>query len=329
MKKFDISHEYDVDLFSGSVYDSKSETLSQICAFLNPLRLKAANKIGVKSEMKLSSYYILYYYLVELSCALMDYCEAEKNEEKALSLVPLFLSKLFTFKDFQKIVSNYGVVPISAMPDAAHHHKNDAVYVLENRLRLGVSQLVSGAATKEEILTDVVGILNDGFGIPPEQFSFAFINVKDELEKLEFLTPTEFFENYCETDLDSYTVCDASKALAAEQIQDGEEVVICADTRHQRSQMLGILDTDFIDDEDMFGTACSLSKEEKLRLKIIKPTAYLALDGVAFDDNGSPVRFKAQDSHGSDTGADGHYTMSAKWFDEYALSMIIGKKYLS
>lgn len=328
MQRFNISHEYDVDLFSGSVYDSKSETLSQICAFLNPLRLKAANNIGVKSEAKLSSYYILYYYYIELSYKLLGLCELEKNEKKSLGLIPLFLDKLFTFEDFKEIASKYGVVPTSAMPDAAHHHKSDAVYVLENRLRLGVSQLVSGKADKNEIIADIVNILNDGFGVPPAEFSFTFINESDELETLEKLNPAKFFD-CCKTNLEDYELADASKELAAMQLKDGEEVVICADTRHQNNQMLGILDTDFIDSEDMFGVPCSLSKEEKQRLGIIKPTAYLALDGVAFDEENNPVRFKAQDAHGSETGADGHYTMSAKWFDEYALSMIINKKYLS
>ena len=331
MKRFNISHQYDIDLFSCSLYDAKNETLAQICSFLNPIRLKAADKIGVKSEMKLSSYYVLYYYYVELSSKLLSLCELEKNEKKLLELLEIYFSRLFTFDDFKEIAEKYGLVPVSAMPDAAHHHKSDAAYVAQNRLRLGIRQLLNGEKTKKEIIAEITGILSDGFGTPPESFNFTFINYCDELETLENLTPKGFFNNFCETKLDDYVLINTSdensKDIVSNQLKGGEEVVVCADTRHQKNQMLGILDTDFIDSSDMFGYDYTLSKAEKLELKIIKPTAYLTLDGVAFE-NGGPVRFKAQDVHASETGADGHYTMSSKWFDEYVLSALINKKYL-
>lgn len=332
MKKFNISSEYDIELFSGTIYDSKNELTAQICAFLNPVRQKLSEKLNVKSETKLSSSYVLYYYYIELSFKILDFTKKTKNEKSAIELIDKYFSKLFTFEDFKEIVSKYGLVPISVMPDAACHHKSDPVYVLENRLRLGVRQITQNTKDVNSVIVDIVNILNDGLGAPKENFSFAFINKEDELETLENLTPVGFFNNYCNTVLEDYILIDASgegaKETVANQIKGGEQVVVCADTRHQQNQMLGILDTDFIEESDLYGGDYSLSKAEKLDLKIIKPTAYLSLDGVAFDENKKPLRFKAQDAHGSETGADGHYTMSADWFDKYVLSAVINKKYL-
>ena len=330
MKRFNISHEYDFDLWKKGVYDAKNERLSQICAFLNPVRQKVEKALDIQSELKLSSGYVLYFYLLNLSDSVIAF--AEKNDEKSsLSFLEKELSRLFTFNDFKRIVNENGLVPVSAMTDAAHHHKGECVYVLENRLRLAVKQLFEKSENAEKIRDDIVSVLNDGLGTPPEKFTFSYIKNGGNLETSESLTPKEFFEKFCDTEIESYaevTDGELMKKCAAAQIKDGEQVVVLCDIRHQSNQMLGILDSDFVDTDDMFGAPFSLSKEEKLRFGIIRPLSYLSLDGAAFDENENPLRFKAQDSHGSETGADGHYTMSQKWFDDYVLSAIINKKYL-
>lgn len=330
MKRFNISHEYDFDLWKKGVYSANSELLSQICAFLNPIRAKAENSLDMKSELKLSSGYVLFYYLLNISKSVISF--AKNNTEKSsVEFLEEEFSRMFCFEDFKKIVKEHALVPISAMTDASHRHKNDCVFVTENRLRLGVYQLCTQAENEEKISEDIYGILCDGLSVPPENFDFTYISSDGSLKSVKAQTPFSFFENYCNTSLDEYceiTQENELKNAVAKQIRNGEQVVVLADTRHQCNQMLGILDSDFIDNTDMFGADYSLSKADKQRLGIINPHAYLSLDGVSFGENGEPVRFKAQDSHGSETGADGHYTMSAKWFDEYVLSAIVNKKYI-
>ncbi|MCR4563309.1 MAG: hypothetical protein K5755_01575, partial [Clostridiales bacterium] len=101
-----------------------------------------------------------------------------------------------------------------------------------------------------------------------------------------------------------------------------------ADTRQQSNRMLGILDTDFCDNETVFGSDRSMSKTDSFDYKRISPCDFISLDGVQIE-NGLPVRFKAQDSAGALTGADGHYTMNEKWFDEYVFYAVINNKFLS
>ncbi len=332
MKRFNISHEYDYNLYCKGVYSAKTPLIAQICSFLNPLRQKAEQALEMKSELKLSSAYVLYFYLLSQAESIADFTLKNGDEKEAISFAGGQLSRLFTFEDFACIVKENGIVPMPSMPDPAHHHKSDCVYILENRIRLGVSQLVKGEITKERLLSEARAILSEGLGEPPEGFSLTYIDSEDSLKTLDGLTPVEFFRNYCSTDLDNYCVISTSdskaKAAVAAQIKGGEQVVVLADTRHQVNKMLGILDTDFQDNTDVFGFDFSVSKADKLRLGIIRAESYLSLDGVAFDENGSPLRFKAQDTDGSETGADGHYTMSAKWFDEYVISAIVNKKYL-
>lgn len=112
--------------------------------------------------------------------------------------------------------------------------------------------------------------------------------------------------------LDDYEeVSDNLKECAVRQLLAGEEVIISCDIRQQANKLLGILDTEF----------------NEFKTDEIKPTRYLVLDGVHIE-NGEAVRFKAQDTSGGNTGADGHYMMSADWFDKYVLTAVIKKDYL-
>ncbi len=332
MKRFNISHKYDVDLWNRGVYNASDDRLSQICAFLNPIRQKVQEALDSESEIKLSPNYVLFYYLTDLAEETLTYARIFKDEKKALDDLEVSLNRLFNIEDFKRIVQKHGLVPINAMPDSAHHHKSDCVYVFENRLRLGVVQFINDTEDIEKIKSDIASILTEGLGEIPEAFPFAYIGRGGELKTLEETDGIGFYEKYCGTDITAYetaSVNKKTKSAVTEMIKNGEQVVVLADTRHQSNQMLGILDTDFIDENDLFGADYSLTKKEKLKYGIIKPRAYLSLDGVSLGRNGEPLRFKAQDSHGSDTGADGHYTMSDKWFDEYVVSAIVNKKYLN
>ena len=344
MKQFHISHTYDLDLWQGGVYRTDSPTLAAICALLNPIRQKAAAALGMQKELLLSPRYVLFLFLREQSRVFLEEIAALPPDSDAFfARVQQPVRETFTPFDFFPLVAKYGLVPLSAMPDAACHHKNDCIYVLNNRLRLGAKQLADGTAAAEEVLRDVDAILTDGLGALPTQFRFSFIGTDGEVKTLENLTPQAFFASYCRTAPRDYDVClDAAltpfddrllpvererlKAAVIRQLQGGEQVVICADTRHQASQLLGILDTDFIDETDMFGTGAAMEKAAMQPYGVLQPTALLSLDGAALQ-NGKALRFKAQDVHGAETGADGHYTMSASWFDRYVLYAVINRKY--
>lgn len=104
----------------------------------------------------------------------------------------------------------------------------------------------------------------------------------------------------------------------------GEQVVIGADVLWQSSRPLGVLDTDLYD----WG-GLTLSKAEAIESKQINARHAMSIDGAAADENGVPQRWKVQDSHGGETGSDGHYVMTDGWFEAFVLSAVIRKKYLS
>ncbi|MBE6835653.1 MAG: hypothetical protein E7515_05315 [Ruminococcaceae bacterium] len=356
MKKYNISHVYSVDLWDEGVCDKRGFEIAWIYACLNPIRQKVERKLNLtQTNFQLSPYYLVYFDLLEKSEAFAEDIISTARQPLSYSAVQRLIEKPISLDgdwfSFKSLTEKYGLVPFHAMVGTGFHaHKTDLMSVLKNRLLLFASELRSSDEgefenLKKTLLEDVKAVLNEQFGTPPEKFNWNFRDKNGNEHHLENITPKEFYENYCETDVNCYTVIADErlrrgedgkthylsiaeiKALCAKQLESGEQVVVCADTSQQVNKMLGILDTDFNDNESAFGVDRTMSKSESFDYKRISPCDYLSLDGVEIE-NGVAVRFKAQDSDGALTGADGHYTMNGKWFDEYVFSAVINNRFL-
>lgn len=357
MKKFNISHEYSVDLWDEGVCDRKGFDIPWMYACLNPIRQKVEEKLNLtQTNFQLSPYYLLYFDLLEKSETFADKIIATANQPLTYSAVQKLLEKPISLEgdwfSFKKLAKKYGLVPFHAMVGTGFHaHKTDVLTLLKNRLLLFACELRQANendfdSIKNAAVDDIKAILNEQFGTPPESFNWNFNDKEGNSHHLESITPTDFYYDFCLTDLECYTavfderlprekkegtlylpVADI-KLLCSKQLESGEQVVVCADTRQQSNKMLGILDTDFNDNESVFGSDRTMSKTDSFNFKRITPCDFLSLDGVQVE-NGLPVRFKAQDSNGALTGADGHYTMNEKWFDEYVFYAVINNRFLS
>ena len=357
MKKYNISHEYSVDLWNEGVCDRKGLDIAWIYACLNPIRQKVERSLNLtQTNFQLSPYFILYYDLLEKSELFADRIIETARQPLSYSAVSRLLENPVSpdgdWFSFARLTEKYGLVPFHAMTGTGvHHHRTDALTLIKNRLLLFACELrradegdfknIRGCAVE-----DVKNILNEHFGTPPESFNWNYNNKNGDECHLENVTPTDFYRDFCETDVCAYTVVadervrsngrdeikylpvDIIKMFCKKQLESGEQVIICADTRQQSNQMLGILDTDFNDSETVFGSEKSMSKSDSFDYKRITPCDFLSLDGVQIE-NGIPIRFKAQDSNGALTGADGHYTMNEKWFDEYVFYAVINNAFLS
>lgn len=357
MKKYNISHVYSVDLWDEGVCDRKGFPVNWIYACLNPIRQKVERNLNLtQTNFQLSPYFILYFDLLEKSESFTESIIKTVRQPLTYSAVQQLLEKPISpdgdWVSFARLTEKYGLVPFHAMVGTGFHaHKTDVMTLLKNRLLLFASELRRADESDfEEIQTtaleDVRNILIEQFGTPPESFNWNYRDKNGEEYHLENVTPTDFYRDFCETDVSSYTVVADERVRTSEnsdilylpvtdiktlckiQLENDEQVVICADTRQQSNQMLGILDTDFNDNETVFGSDRAMSKSESFEYKRISPCDWLSLDGVQVED-GLPVRFKAQDSNGALTGADGHYTMNEKWFDEYVFYAVINNKFLS
>ena len=219
-------------------------------------------------------------------------------------------------------------------------------------------------AQKEDMLSTIYRMLTICLGFPPETVDLIVRDKNDQLIRDEGLTPLEFYEKYVGWDLKDYvslinaptedkpyghsytvrflgSVYEARpvrylnlpiaelKQAAIRQLQDGKSVWFGCDVGQRHVRDLGIMDTDSVAADKLFGTEFSMSKEERLNYGESLMTHAMVLQGVHLNEENQSLRWRVENSWGKDKGKDGYYLMSDDWFNEYTYQIVVNKKYLS
>ncbi len=234
---------------------------------------------------------------------------------------------------------------------------------LRNAHRKGES-VESLRAQKEDMLSTIYRMLTICLGFPPETVDFIVRDKNDQLIRDEGLTPLAFYEKYVGWDLNDYvslinaptedkirdsaytvrflgSVYEARpvkylnlpiaelKQAAIRQLQDNKSVWFGCDVGQRHVRDLGIMDTDSVAVDKLFGTEFPMTKEERLNYGESLMTHAMVLQGVHLNEEGQPVRWRVENSWGKDKGKNGYYLMSDDWFNEYTYQIVVNKKYLS
>lgn len=216
---------------------------------------------------------------------------------------------------------------------------------------------------KEEMLEEMFKALCICFGRPVDKFDFEYED-KDHVYHVDRgLTPVEFFQKYVGMELDNYVsvinaptkdkpfgktytvsyignvvnepICylnlpmEEMKALAIQQMKDGEVVWFGSDCGKFGSRKDGIWDPDSFVFDQLLGMDLSMTKEESLDGCNSAMNHAMVLTGVNLDENGRTNRWKIENSWGPEAGQNGYFIASDKWFDLQTYQVIINKKYLS
>ncbi len=212
---------------------------------------------------------------------------------------------------------------------------------------------------KAEILETVHRVLSLHLGTPPERVDWQWEDDDHHFHRVGWLTPEEFAERYVSLPLEDY-VClvhdprpssppgrtftvdylgnvvgappvtylnvdiELTKRLAAETIAGGEAVWFGCDVGQMMSSELGLWDAHLYDYEGLYGTRFGLSKADRLQLRETEMTHAMLLVGVDLVD-GSPRRWRVENSWGAERGQEGYYTMNDSWFDEYVFEIAVRK----
>lgn len=210
-------------------------------------------------------------------------------------------------------------------------------------------------AEKAEILRVVHRVLCIHLGTPPEQFDWQWTDKDRVFHRDGVLTPQEFAARYVGLPLADY-VClvhdprpsspigrtftveylgnvlgappvtylnvevPLLKELAARTIQGGEPVWFGCDVAKMMSDEYGIWDARLHDFGAVYDTAFTLDKADRLLLHESQMTHAMLFTGVDVVD-GTPRRWRVENSWGKDRGNDGFYTMNDSWFDEYVFEI--------
>ncbi|WP_033179055.1 aminopeptidase C [[Mycoplasma] anseris] len=216
---------------------------------------------------------------------------------------------------------------------------------------------------KEQALYDVYNVCVKALGMPPKKFDFEYRDADEKFQKLSNMTPQNFYEKvigdeilnkislvsdpreiypygkllkskYFKTVIEGNSnLClnvplDELKRATIAALKDNKTCWFACDVSQFIDRKSGILDADLYSWNDALVKLDKLSKKEKFELGVIYPNHAMNFVGVDLDKKGNPIKWKVENSWGSDIGSKGIFSMSDKWFDEYMFESIVDKKYV-
>ena len=217
---------------------------------------------------------------------------------------------------------------------------------------------------KEAMMEAFYRMLSIHLGTPRSSFLWEWRDKDEAFHRHGEITPQAFFETYVGFDLDDaaclinaptddkpyeklYTVqylgnvvdgaivrylnvdIETLKQAAVDMIRDGNAVWFGCDVGKWLERKMGIMDPAIFDYELVYGASFDLDKAGRLDYGQSRMTHAMVLTGVDLDDDGKPMKWRVENSWGTDLGDDGYMLMTDAWFDEFVYELTVSQAYLS
>ena len=213
-------------------------------------------------------------------------------------------------------------------------------------------------------LTDIQGILTAAYGVPPEKFDLEYYDKDKNFVRDADLTPKSFWDKYIAFPFDEYVslinsptddkpfnkaytirfvgnvvegdpVCylnvdiDTIKKAVMQTIDAGEPVWFGSDVGWFMDRESGALLNDLTDYGPLFGgMEFKCSKEDKLDYRM-SAMDHAMLITAYHEKDGTPIRWRIENSWGDEKADKGYFMMDDGWFDNYVYQAVIKKSLLS
>lgn len=215
---------------------------------------------------------------------------------------------------------------------------------------------------KTEMLATVYHILAVCLGEPPTEFTWTRKDANGRPVETKTYTPLSFYKEYVGLDLKNsyvmlmndpsrpyhktYTIdldrhsydglqwtyinlpMDEIKPLAIASIKDSTMLYFSCDVGKCYNSKTGILSLDNYDYASLFSTDFPMSKADRIRTFASASSHAMTLMGVDLTADGTPTKWKVENSWGSSAGYKGHLIMTDAWFNEYMFRLVVDKRYV-
>ncbi len=119
------------------------------------------------------------------------------------------------------------------------------------------------------------------------------------------------------------------ETLAIASLKDGRKLYSSYDVGKQLDRKRGYCDLENFDYGSMFNTTFTMNKAERIVTFDSGSTHAMTLCAVDLDANGEPLKWKVENSWGTDSCQQGYLIMTARWFREYMFRLVVDKRYVS
>ncbi len=275
---------------------------------------------------------------------------------------------------FFNVSQKYGVVPKSVMPETVHSNNTSSMQtVLRERLRKGGYDIRVAAqegsnkkeleALKISVMKDIYRVLAYCLGEPPTSFDWKYVDASGDVQVVEGLTPTKFFEDivpenytpdnyimimndptrpyYQVYDIKNYRNTEEGtnwvylnlpnediKKAALSSIKGNDPMYASCDVGKQYNSTEGVLAMDMYDLESLFGIDLSMDKKARILSRHSGSAHAMLLVACDTDKDEVPVKWRFENSWGAANGDNGYLTFTDGWFDEYLFRIVIKQEYL-
>lgn len=215
---------------------------------------------------------------------------------------------------------------------------------------------------KNQVMAEIYRILATCMGVPPKTFDWSFRDKDKKYHQEIGITPQKFYAKYVGLDLDAcYTLasCPTNKTpfgktytielfgnmvggrqwkwlnlpvselkkIAIKMLKKGDAVLYGCDVVQESHTKEGLLSTDLYHYDLLFQTPFVMDKQTRLEYEQSRLTHSMLLTGVELIKNKS-VRWKVENSWGTEVGKKGFFVMTDAWFDEHVLDLIVPPEYM-
>jgi bleomycin hydrolase len=300
--------------------------------------------------------------------AVIDTADRPTDDRAVATLLEDCMNDGGQWNMFVAVVEKHGVVPKSVMPETisseATHQMNASLRTILHSAarRLREAPADNRPEIVETVMATVWRALCLHLGTPPERFFWQWTDKDKEFHRDGWLTPQEFQQRYFTVDAEefvclvhdpratspygkTYTVdllgnvvgapqvvylnveMATMKKIAADMIVDGAPVWFGCDVAQQMDRDRGIWDARLHSLEEIYDTDLDLDKAARLDYHQTLMTHAMLLTGVDLVD-GSPRKWRVENSWGDEHADKGFYTMNDSWFDEYVFEIAAPKSLL-
>ncbi|MDO5737913.1 MAG: C1 family peptidase [Eubacteriales bacterium] len=276
---------------------------------------------------------------------------------------------------FVPLCKKYGLIPKSVGPES-FHSADSYMFTKQMDWRLKSHAMAIRKAKaegkdnrelrkiKDQALEEVYDICIKCLGKPVEKFTYTYRDKDKKYQRLEELTPVEFFEKYIgaeeldkrvnlisdprdihphgrvlelESARSVYESAPASglnvpiedlAEAVLKSVKDGVPVWFACDVGKDIDRKLGILDDKLFRYNDILPKLGDFTKADRFASGYSQATHAMNITGVDLDEDGKPLYWKVENSWGDDLGKKGTFSMSHSWFLEYTYEAIVDKKYV-
>ena len=350
------------------ITDQKSSGRCWLFTGLNVLRAAAIDKWDL-GEFQFSQSYCFFYDQLEKANlflqAVIDTRELPFEDREVDWLFSNPLSDGGTFTGVADLVTKYGLVPASAMPESYIANNTSAFTTqLKILLRKDGLQLRSEfpevkkknlpahlESLKTDMLKEIYRLLVLAYGKPPKEFVWKDRNYTPQSFYQELLgydlkgnyvmlmnDPCREYGKVYEIQYDRHLYdgqnwlyvnlpIERIKEMAIASIKANTAMYFSCDVAKFLDRKKGIADLDNFDYESLLGVDLSMDKKQRVMTHSSGSSHAMTLIAVDLKD-GKPCKWMVENSWGAASGYKGNIIMTDEWFDEYMFRLVVERRFV-